>query len=168
MPATADAVKEIANFLRDISPRFRLEDDQARALRFSDTLEDTAAELIRLKRLTTAVPPEIGNIHDLPGEVLDELSIATSNTIDDQLVTVVNAYGGTATLDQILVGLYRKFKVFQKRRFLQNKLYRMPMVWSLPGKKGVYTTEQPEEEPEPEAEEDSVSATESLDDDIPF
>ena len=168
MPVTADAVKEIANYLRDISPKFRQEDDQARALRFSDTLEDTAAELIRLKGLTTALPPELGDIHDLPGEVLDELSIATSNTIDDQLVTVVNAYGGTATLDQILVGLYRKFKVFQKRRFLQNKLYRMPMVWSLPGKKGVYTTEQPEEEPEPEAEEDSVSATESLDDDIPF
>ena len=54
--------------------------------------------------------------------------------------------GGTATLDQILVGLNRKFKVAQKRRFLQNKLYRMPMVWSVPGRKGVYTTEPPEEQ----------------------
>ena len=165
MPATADAVKEIANFLRDISPRFRLEDDQDRALRFSETLEDTAAELIRLKGLTTALPPEIGDIHDLPGEVLDELSIATSDTIDDQLVTVVNAYGGTATLDQILVGLYRKFKVAQKRRFLQNKLYRMPMVWSVPGKKGVYTTEPPEEQThaDPNGEVVSVKSV----DDIP-
>ena len=146
MPATADAVKEIATFLRNLSPRFQSEDEKSRVLLFSGALEETAAELIRLKKLTTALPPEIGDIHDLPGEVLDELSIATSDTIDDQLVTVINAYGGTATLDQILVGLYRKFKVAQKRRFLQNKLYRMPMVWSVPGKKGVYTTEPPEEQ----------------------
>lgn len=156
MPATADAVKEIANFLRGISPKFRLEDDQTRVLRFSDTLEDTAAELIRLKGLTTALPPEIGDIHDLPQDLLDELSIATADEIEDQIVTVINAYGGTATLDQILVGLYRKFKTAQKRRFLQNKLYRMPMVWSIPGKKGIYSTEEPQPQESTDSAEEVV------------
>ena len=166
MPVTADSVKEIASYLRDLSTRFKSGDESARAAMYAAILEDAANEIINLKELTTAIPPEIGNIHDLPEKVLVELSIVTADEIEDQLVTVINACGGTATLDQILVGLYRKFKVYQKRRFLQNKLYRMPMIWSVPGRKGVYTTEQPEEEPE--AEEDSVSTIESLDDEIPF
>ena len=168
MPVTAGSVKEIASYLRDLSKRFKSDDSRARVAMYAATLEDAANEIINLRELTTALPPEIGNIHDLPEEVLVELSIATADEIEDQLVTVINACGGTATLDQILVGLYRKFKVAQKRRFLQNKLYRMPMVWSLPGKKGVYMTEQPKEEPESDAEEDSVSATESLVDEITF
>ena len=155
MTATVDSVKEIASFLADLSPRFKSEDHQALALRYADVLEDAAAELVRLKGLTTALPPDLGNIHDLPQEILDELSIATADEIEDQIVTVINAYSGTATLDQILVGLFRKFGVAQKRRFLQNKLYRMTMVWSVPGKKGVYTTE----EPEPESEDDAASPT---------
>lgn len=28
---------------------------------------------------------------------------------------------------------------------MQNKLYKMPMVWSVDGRKGVYTTTEPEE-----------------------
>ena len=163
MPATADSVKEIAAYLRDLSPRFRADDDKARAAAHAGVLEDAAVELKRLKGLTTALPPEIGNIHDLPQELLDELSIATADEIEDQLVTVINAYGGTATLDQILVGLYRKFRVAQKRRFLQNKLYRMSMVWTIPGKKGVYTTEEPE--PEEEGETNSPAYN---DENVPF
>ena len=120
--------------IRDISP------NMIRPAFFSSLtpLKDTVAELIRRKGLTTAVPPEIGDIHDLPGEVLDEhrSPLQTQSTINLSPWSMP-----TATLDQILVGLYRKFKVAQKRRFLQNKLYRMPMVWSVPGRKGVYTTE---------------------------
>ena len=168
MTANADSVKEIADFLRGLSPKFRSEDDQARARGYSDTLEHTAAEIIRLKGLTTALPPEIGDIHDLPQEVLDELSIATADKIDDQIVTVINAYGATATIDQILVGLYRKFKVGQKRRFLQNKLYRMSMVWSVPGKKGVYTTEEPEDAGIPTYSDDTPIQSQLDADEIPF
>ena len=63
-------------------------------------------------------------------------------------MVVLQAYGGTADLDQILVGLFRKFKVVQKRRFLQNKVWRMcqkEMLWSIRGKKGVYTFNEPAE-----------------------
>ncbi|WP_422364562.1 hypothetical protein [Pyruvatibacter mobilis] len=102
-------------------------------------------ELIRLKGLTSALPPDLGNISDLPEELRAELSIAKTDELEDQIVTVINAYGGTASLDQILVGLFRRFKVVQKRRFLQNKLYRMTMVWSVDGRKGVYTTTEPPE-----------------------
>lgn len=138
----------------------------------AERLEAASAELSRLYELTSALPPDLGNIYDLPSELQQELSITKTDELDDQLVTVINAYGGTATLDQILVGLYRKFGVSQKRRFLQNKLYRMAMVWSLPGKKGVYTTAEPKPEPAPEPEvvvsTVTASTSNSLDDDIPF
>jgi len=104
-----------------------------------------AEHMTHLEALTSALPPDLGNIHDLPHELLDELSVAKTDEIEDQIVTVINAYGNEASLDQILVGLYRKFGVVQKRRFLQNKLYRMSMVWSVPGRKGIYTTTEPVE-----------------------
>ena len=115
----------------------------------AERLEAASAELARLYELTSALPPDLGNIYDLPPELQQELSITKTDVLDDQLVTVINACGGTATLDQILVGLYRKFGITQKRRFLQNKLYRMTMVWSVTGKKGIYTTKEPELERDP-------------------
>ena len=118
---------------------------RANSTRLVERLEAASAELVRLYGLTSALPPDLGNVFDLPPELLEELSITKADELEDQLVTVINTYGGTASLDMILVGLYRKFGVTQKRRLIQNKLYRMAMVWSTPGKKGVYTTEQPKE-----------------------
>ena len=112
-------------------------------------------KLIELEGLTSALPPDLGNIHDLPQELLKELSVVKTDELEDQIVTAINAYGGEASLDQILVGLYRKFKVVQKRRFLQNKLYRMTMVWAVPGKRGWYTLTEPEEPEQPEEEDTS-------------
>ena len=144
----------------------------------AESLEAAAAELVRLYGLTSALPPDLGNIFDLPPELLEELSITKADELEDQIVTVINAYGGTGSLDQILVGLYRKFGIKQKRRFLQNKLYRMTMIWSVPGKKGVYSTEEPQPQAGAEVEffEDvddilgdaSESVEEDEDEKIPF
>ncbi len=108
-----------------------------------DLLDGVPEELVRLYGLTSALPADLGNVHDLPPELLEELSVAKTDELEDQLVTVIRSYDDQASLDQILVGLYRKFQVKQKRRFLQNKLYRMETVWGVPGKKGVYTTTEP-------------------------
>ena len=112
----------------------------------ADLLAEVPDELVRLYGLTSALPADLGNVHDLPPELLEELSVAKADELEDQLVTVIRAYGDEASLDQILVGLWRKFKVSQKRRFLQNKLYRMDTVWSVSGRKGVYTTTEPDPE----------------------
>lgn len=135
-------------------------------MRWAERLEAVAEELARLYGLTRALPPDLGNIFDLPPELLKELSVTKADALEDQLVTVISAYGGTASLDQILVGLYRKFGVQQKRRFLQNKLYRMSMIWSVPSKKGIYTTEPPKEPSEDThtASNDDVILTEPVDD----
>ena len=141
----------------------------------AEQLEAASAELARLYALTSALPPDLGNIYDLPPELQQELSITKTDALEDQLVTVINAYGGAANLDQILVGLFRKFKISQKRRFLQNKLYRMTAVWSVPGKKGLYTTQKPESDQHTETTADinphqDLDPSPSLEDDveIPF
>jgi len=113
----------------------------------ADLLESVPDELVRLYGLTSALPADLGNVHDLPPELLKELSVAKTDELEDQLVTVIRAYNDQASLDQILVGLYRKFKVQQQRRFLQNKLYRMETVWGVHGRKGVYTTKEPPPSP---------------------
>lgn len=62
---------------------------------------------------------------DLPPELLKELSAGHADKLENQIVEVMKAHGGSADLDQLLIGLYRKSKTVQKRRFLQNKLWRM-------------------------------------------
>ena len=144
MSESVESVKAVAEFIRGVSEKSTTAERKASLLAHAYTLEWAVEEIIRLKGLTSALPPDLGNVYDLPGELLEELSIAKADDLEDQLVTVINAYGGEASLDQVLVGLYRKFKILQKRRFLQNKLYRMDMVWSVDGRKGMYTTTKPE------------------------
>lgn len=167
MPEHVESVNRIAAFFRDqakdAAPQWREKFD-----RYAGQLETTKEELVRLYGLTSALPPDLGNVHDLPPELLEELSIAKSDELEDHLVTVINAYGGEANLDQILVGLYRKFKVSQKRRFIQNKLYRMSMVWSVEGKKGVYTTVEPKNAPAQESSSTFQIDTGNLEDEVPF
>ena len=82
---------------------------RANSTRLVERLEAASAELVRLYGLTSALPPDLGNVFDLPPELLEELSITKADELEDQLVTVINTYG--ASLDMILVGLYRKFGV---------------------------------------------------------
>ena len=92
-----------------------------------------------------ASPPD--EFSDLPPELLDQLSEGAKAQVDP-IIKVINDRGGTATLDQILVDLYRATKEVHKRTIVQNKMFRLSkreMCWSVPGKKGVYTTQKPDE-----------------------
>jgi hypothetical protein len=168
-----ESVKGVASFFRE-QARDAKGSWPAQFNMFADRLDKARDELVRLYGLTSALPPDLGNIFDLPPELLGELSIAKTDELEDQLVTVINAYGGEASLDQILVGLFRKFQVSQKRRFLQNKLYRMPMVWGVDGRKGIYTTKEPPEGAMPDRGFDGnrepalVSAGPTDEEDVPF
>ncbi|HEY4116113.1 MAG TPA: hypothetical protein VGM17_18800 [Rhizomicrobium sp.] len=65
------------------------------------------------------------DLSDLPPDLLSELSVARADPLEAQIISVLQACGGSADLDRILIGLYRKFQTVQKRRPLQNKLWRM-------------------------------------------
>lgn len=86
----------------------------------------------------------MGNIEDLPEELKSELQACKTDALEDQIIHVINdLYKGMANIDEILVGLYRKFKSMQKRPFLISRLYRMMrsgVIFSVKKKKGVYTT----------------------------
>lgn len=171
MAGSVEGLKTAGAFLRSASEKNSNPDTRALLADHATTVEWAADEIVRLKGLTSALPPDLGNIHDLPTELLEELSVAKGDELEDQLVTTINAYGGEASLDQILVGLYRKFHVLQKRRFIQNKLYRMEMVWSVDGKKGFYSTTKPKEDAGDETVGKSRTKSAipfSIDDEVPF
>lgn len=167
MSKFSESVKRVSEYLAETGNRSGNPEARAKLHGYADELNEAYDHLLNLEAQTSALPRDLGNIHDLPEELLAELSVAKTDELEDQLITVINAYGGEASLDQILVGLYRKFKVVQKRRFVQNKLYRMEMVWSVPGKKGFYSTTEPTEQDDTASEWDDL-IREDDDSDIPF
>lgn len=126
-------------------------------------LRDRNAEL---ERRLAPLPTRLGDLSDLPPELIEELTTPRGDELEQQIIDVVRAYGDTADLDQILVGLYRKFGVVQKRRYLQNKVWRIAQkgaLWSIKGRKGVYTLNEPDD-----ADKDDTGQAPEDDDEIPF
>lgn len=90
-------------------------------------------------------PPPQDDLSDLPPELLAELSEGV-RAEKDPLIRIIDERGGTASLDEILIDLYRKHREVGKRNLTANKLYRLSkrgLCWALPGKKGIYTTTKP-------------------------
>lgn len=109
-------------------------------------------------RLLAVMAPGMGDLSDLPPELLKELG--GIDALDTQILTAVRVVGGRANLDQILVNLYRKFEVMQTRRFIQNKCYRLVKkgrLHQVPGERTAFTLEPPKEK-----------GKNTLDDEIPF
>lgn len=79
----------------------------------------------------------------LPSELLAELSEgAVPDKADAALLQVLADRGGIASLDQIIVGLYKKTGELVKRNTLTSKLYRMAQkgsIFPVPDRKGVYS-----------------------------
>lgn len=85
----------------------------------------------------------IGNLDELPPELRAQLNISESDQLESDIISVIDGFGGAANIDEILVGLWRKTKAVTERAFLSRKLYRMVQhekLWSVPGRKGVYST----------------------------
>ena len=98
-----------------------------------------------LEALMAPSSPDLGDLSELPDELFEELSIAKPDELTKRLLLAVNSYGNMATLDQILVALYRKFGEVYERRTIQNKLYRAPGIYQVPGEKGMFSTTKFEE-----------------------
>lgn len=79
----------------------------------------------------------------LPPELLKQLKITEGDKLEAAIVEVINEAGGTILLDKLLIGLYRKTTEIHQRTTIVGRLYRMSqkgLVFSVPKKKGVYTT----------------------------
>jgi hypothetical protein len=105
------------------------------------TLEIAERTKAKPKHLRLALTPS--DVKDLPPELLEELSVA-GDLIEFTILELMQELGGMASLDQLLVGLYRKTGDVHKRSAIVSRLYRMAQkgfVYGVPGKKGVYSVD---------------------------
>lgn len=120
-PNRTELLAELAKALAELEARPGLSaEERGRWLRLRHELE-------QIEEAKPLVPETIDptELSDLPPAVLSELSVAHADPLEAQIVSVLQTCDGSASLDQILIGLYRKFETIQKRRPLQNKLWRM-------------------------------------------
>lgn len=89
-------------------------------------------------------------VEGLPPELLAELSISESDKTEFNIISILTDLGGKASLDRLLFALFKQSGEVTKRGALNQRLYRMvqkEMIYSVPGKKGVYSIDPiPEEE----------------------
>lgn len=137
-----------------------------------DALASFIAELKHLRSITRPIPQTLGDLSDLPDELKAELSAIKTDDLENQIFTIINAAGGEANIDTILIELFRRFDVVQKRTYITNKLWRMTqkegLIWAAEGK-GYYTTTEPAS-PLHELRDniETVRNHLTLDDEIPF
>ena len=83
------------------------------------------------------------DVSDLPPELLEELSEEARGEVGYQLIEIIDGRGGTATLDEILIDLYRKYKKIGRRANVAKRLLflsRRGLCSLVPGANGYYTT----------------------------
>lgn len=127
---TATRFSSLAEFLVELqkSPAARHFDAESRNARLSLTWEE---------------------VEGLPDELLEELSISDSDKSDFNIISLINECGGVASLDRLLVAIYQQSGEVMKRLTLNSRLYRMvgkELIFSVPGKKGIYSTVPVDEE----------------------
>jgi len=84
---------------------------------------------------------KFGDLSDLPSELLKEINLSDSDHLERQILLLADELGGEISVDELLIGLYRRYKVLQQRKVLVGKLSRMIRKGSLlsaQGRKGVY------------------------------
>jgi hypothetical protein len=184
MPDDLDSVKEMLRLYRKWKRDAADKGDEKAVKIYEERIaafEPLVAEVERLRRVTTPIPASYGDLSDLPPELVKELTGIKVDDLEEQLFTIIKS-GDEVDLDAILIELYRRFSVVQTRKFLQNKLWRMgqkEIVYSVPGRKGVYTATKPVEDADEfdallEEPADQPTApskggfADDLDDDIPF
>lgn len=90
------------------------------------------------------VGSRIGNIDDLPESIRTQLVSFQMDELESQILDLLNdQLDSVATIDEILVGLWRIHETAHQRDQLANKIYRMTrkeQLFSVSGKKGVYST----------------------------
>lgn len=105
-----------------------------------DTLQKPSTGIPGQAPALTLRPDELDG---LPDELIAELSEgAMPDKTEVAITNVIVHRGGIATLDQIMISLYRATGEIFKRTTLTSKLYRMSQknsIYQVPGRKGLYS-----------------------------
>jgi hypothetical protein len=186
MPDHVDSVKEYLRSMAGWRKAALAKSDHVSVATYDKRMTFLQAlldEVEELRRITKPIPASYGDLSDLPPELMKELSGIKVDELEQQIYTIIKAGGEDVDLDAVLIELFRRFKVVQTRKFLQNKLWRMAqkeLIFSVPARKGVYSAVKPEGEHPAEQEivnpfSDYATLTskrpafdDDLDDDVPF
>lgn len=139
-----------ATMTRDDSKKLKFHIDTAMRFRsLLQFLEDAKSNEINHAEAIAGIDPTGAlmpkELIGLPQELIDEL--ITGGGIDPQellIVQLIEAAGGMLSLNRIQIGIYKNTGEIIKRTILTAKLYRMVqsgMIFRVPKKKGIYTTE---------------------------
>ena len=135
--------RQAQRFLSD-ERRSQLHDETVKTLReLLAFLEDLASRPPAIGRAGTGLSLSWSELQDLPDELVGELSITESDKLDFSITELIDRQGGVASLDRILVEVYRLTGEILKRQNLNARLYRMAqkgLIYSVAGRKGLYST----------------------------
>jgi len=83
----------------------------------------------------------LGDIKNLPKELKNQLQICNLNNEEERILEIFELLEGYANIDEVMVGLYKRFNIIANRQLITNRLYRMKikgLLNKIAGKKGVY------------------------------
>lgn len=114
---------------------------------YVDKLEDELAQRPppQPPLLSVQLSLRLEDIDGLPEELMQELSITDGDKADFAIQALMQENGGVMSLDQLLIGLYRKTREIHKRANLNARVYRLTKkgtLFDVPGRRGVYSTRQ--------------------------
>lgn len=155
LPPMVEFVKGQAQFHKEMVAKY--DGNERRQKRHAETaiLFDELADYLQTERSSDERETPIrlalswDEVEDLPPELIAELSVSDGDKTEFQILSAIEKLGGIASLDRILVELWRATGEVSKRAAITNRLYRMGgkgMLYSLPGKKGVYSLRELAEE----------------------
>jgi hypothetical protein len=137
--AITEAVALHAGWLEEARQKGNADATVQRWTRRMKALQEAARELARLR-----APAETLELTDLPPALLAQLSGPRADALEEQILTVLRAAGGSVELDQLLIELYRRHGQVHARKALNNKAYRMVrrgLIHQVADRRGAYSLE---------------------------
>ena len=118
---------------------------QARHVRLADKFKDAVAVLGNSQQYDQTLSQgdlfriDPYDVSDLPEELVNELTIPKSDNDEVRMVHLLRLAGRPLSINEIMVGLFRKFGDVSKRTTVNSRLYRMANKGDLVSmEKGVY------------------------------
>lgn len=94
--------------------------------------------------LPEGVGSRFGDLSGLPVELLRQIPATRIDETESEILELLrDVFGGAASVDEVLVGLYRKYSIVHDRKKIAGKLYRMvnskpPLLVGVEKRRGVY------------------------------
>ncbi len=94
------------------------------------------------RELEEKIGKRLTGIENLPAELVAQFKTQQVSDDEEIIISVINTmYEGAATIDEVLLGIYKSKGIIADRKKVSNKLYRLVkagLLKTVPKKKGAY------------------------------